>query len=235
MTLNDILHSAQGGQAVANLGAQYGLSPADAEKAVQAMIPAFSAALQQIVSHPAAMAAVLRELASGDHATSYAPGQAPAPGAAGGDALGRIFGSPQAGETVVQHVSQVSGVSSDIVRSMLPAVASILIGGLAHAMASLGLSGVLSQLADAMSAPGAAGAPASSPADASGHGVIGSLFGSMFGGSHAAANPETAALAAGFATLSAMFVSGVQVAQAHQAAMGAIAQSFTQPPPGAGV
>ena len=26
MTLNDILHSAQGGQAVANLGAQYGLS-----------------------------------------------------------------------------------------------------------------------------------------------------------------------------------------------------------------
>ncbi len=131
MTLNDILHSAQGGQAVANLGAQYGLSSADAEKAVQAMVPAFSAALQQIV---AAIAGILKELASGDHAASYAPGQAPAPGAAGGDALGRIFGSPQAVETVVQHASQVSGVSPDIVRSMLPAVASILIGGLAHAM-----------------------------------------------------------------------------------------------------
>lgn len=143
MTLNDILHSSQGGQAVANLGAQFGLAPADAEKAAQAMIPAFSAALQQIVSNPAAVAGILKELASGDHAASYAPGQAPAPGAAGGDALGRIFGSPQAVETVVQHVSQVSGVSPDIVRSMLPAVASILIGGLAHAMASLGLSGVL--------------------------------------------------------------------------------------------
>jgi hypothetical protein len=35
--------------------------------------------------------------------------------------------------------------------------------------------------------------------------------------------------------LSAMFVSGVQVAQAHQAAMSAIAQSFTQPPPGTGI
>jgi hypothetical protein len=80
MTLNDILHSAQGGQAVANLGAQYGLSPADAEKAAQAMIPAFSAALQQIVSNPAAVAGILKELASGDHAASYAPGQAPAPG-----------------------------------------------------------------------------------------------------------------------------------------------------------
>jgi hypothetical protein len=229
MTLNDILHSAQGGQAVANLGAQFGLAPADAEKAVQAMIPAFSAALQQIVSNPAAIAGILKELASGDHAASYAPGQAPAPGAAGGDALGRIFGSPQAVETVVQHVSQVSGVSPDIVRSMLPAVASILIGGLAHAMASLGLSGVLGQLADAMSAPGAA-----APAPGSSGGVFGSLI-SMFGGGHATANPETAALAAGFATLSAMFVSGVQVAQAHQAAVSGIAQSFTQPPPGTGV
>ncbi len=233
MTLNDILKNAQGGKAVDNLAAQYGLSPADAEKAVQAMIPAFSAALQQIVSNPAAIAGVLKELASGDHAASYAPGQAPAPGAAGGDPLGRIFGSPQAVETVVQHVSQVSGVSPDIVRSMLPAVASILIGGLAHAMASLGLSGVLSQLAEAMSAPGAAGqAPA--PAQESGGGVIGSLI-SMFGGAHPTANPETAALAAGLATLSAMFVSGVQVAQAHQAAIGSLAQSLNHPTPGAGV
>ena len=32
MTLNDIMHSAQGGQAVANLGAQFGLSPADARR-----------------------------------------------------------------------------------------------------------------------------------------------------------------------------------------------------------
>ena len=75
MTLNDILHSAQGGQAVANLGAQFGLAPADAEKAAQAMIPAFSAALQQIVSNPAAVAGILKELASGDHAASYAPGK----------------------------------------------------------------------------------------------------------------------------------------------------------------
>ena len=116
---------------------------------------------------------------------------------------------------------------------MLPAVASILIGGLAHAMAGLGLSGVLSQLADAMSAPGAAG-QAAAPAPGSSGGVFGSLI-SMFGGGHATANPETAALVAGFATLSAMFVSGVQVAQAHQAGVSAIAQSFTQPPPGTGV
>ena len=72
MTLNDILHSAQGGQAVANLGAQFGLAPEAAEAAVQAMIPVFSAGLTAMAANPAAIGAVLNELASGAHAASYA-------------------------------------------------------------------------------------------------------------------------------------------------------------------
>jgi hypothetical protein len=52
MTLNDILHGAQGGQAVANLGAQFGLAPEAAEAAVQAMIPAFSAGLTSMAPIP---------------------------------------------------------------------------------------------------------------------------------------------------------------------------------------
>jgi hypothetical protein len=68
MTLNDILHSAQGGQAVANLGSQFGLAPEAAEAAVRAMIPAFSAALTSMAANPAAAGAVLTELASAAHA-----------------------------------------------------------------------------------------------------------------------------------------------------------------------
>ncbi len=235
MTLNDILHGAQGGQAVANLGAQFGLAPEAAEAAVQAMIPAFSVGLRSMAANPAAIGSVLNELASGAHAASYAdPSQAAGASGLGGTVIGQVFGSPQAIDEVVRHVAQVSGVSADTIRAMLPAVASMLIGGLAHAMAGPGLSGVLGQLANAAAAPGGLD-PAVAPAAGSGGGVIGSLIGSMFGGGHATANPETAAMAAGLATLSAMFVSGVQVGQAHQAALGAIAHSFTQPPPGTGV
>ena len=109
---------------------------------------------------------------------------------------------------------------------MLPAVASILLGGLAHAMAGEGQSGVLADLANAAAAPGGLGS-----AIGSGGGFFGSIVGSIFGGSHEPADPQAAALAAGLASLSAMFVAGVQASQAQQASLGAIAQSFTQPPP----
>ena len=46
MNLNDIIQAAQGGQGVANLGAQFGLTPEQAQTAVQALMPAFSTALQ---------------------------------------------------------------------------------------------------------------------------------------------------------------------------------------------
>jgi hypothetical protein len=234
MTLNDILHSAQGGQAVVNLGSQFGLAPEAAEAAVQAMIPAFSAGLTSMAANPAAIGSVLSELASGAHAASYAdPSQTAGAGRLGGAVIGQVFGSPQAIDQIIAHVAEVSGVSADTIRAMLPAVASMLMGGLAHSMANQGLSGVLGQLANAAAAPGGLGSTVPTPAGSGG--LFGSLIGSVFGGAHATANPETAALAAGLATLSAMFVSGVQVAQAHQAAMSAIAQSFAQPPPGTGV
>ena len=233
MTLNDILHSAQGGQAVANLGAQFGLAPEAAEAAVQAMIPAFSAGLTSMAANPPAIGGVLTELASGAHAASFTdPSRTAGAGGLGGAVLGQLFGSPQAVDQIVAHVAQVSGVSAETIRAMLPAVASMLMGGLAHAMANQGLSGVLGQLANVAAAPGGLGSTV--PAAGSGGGIFGSLVSSMFGGAHATANPETAALAAGLATLSAMFVSGVQVAQANQAAMGAIAQSFVPPPPPTG-
>ena len=144
MTLNDILHSAQGGQAVANLGARFGLAPEAAEAAVQAMIPAFSAALTSMAANPAAIGAVLSELASGAHAASYAdPSQTVGAGGLGGAVTGQVFGSPQAIEDIGRHVAEVSGVSAETIRAMLPAVASMLIGGLAHSMANQGLSGVL--------------------------------------------------------------------------------------------
>jgi hypothetical protein len=235
MTLDDILQSAQGGQAVDNLAHEFGVTPEAAKAAVHAMIPAFSTGLRSTAADPAAIAAVLKELASGAHVASFAdPGHLA--GASGLDAnvLGQVFGSRQAIDEVVRHVSQVSSVDPDTIQRMLPVVGSMLLGGLAHAMANRGLSGVLSELANAATAPGGLGS-AAGPAGGSSGGLLRSIIGAAFGGSHEAANPQTAALATGFAALSAMFVSGAQVAQADQGGANAMAQPFTPPPPGAGV
>jgi hypothetical protein len=231
MTLNDILQNAQGGKAADNLAAQYGLTSEQAQSALQAMIPAFSLALRNLAANPAALGGLLTEMASGTHTGAYGdPDQAARAGATGGAALGQVFGSPEAIGRVVQHVAEVSGVSPQTIGAMLPAVASMLTGGLAHSMAAEGHAGVLGELANAAAAPGGLGSALGSTAGGSG-GVLGSIVSSVFGGSREPTNPQAAALMTGLTTLSAMFVAGIQASQAHQASLNAVAQSFTPPPP----
>ena len=59
----------------------------------------------------------------------------------------------------------MSGVNAQIIQQMMPVVASMLVGGIANAMAAQGLGGVLSQIANAF-AQGAGLAPAANPAAA---------------------------------------------------------------------
>jgi hypothetical protein len=228
MTLNDILQKAQGGKAVGNLAARYGLTSDQAQAATQAMIPAFSAALERLKAHPEALGGMIAEVVGGGHGAVYSE-TAAFDAADGGSAATRVFGSSQALRQVAQHVAEVSGVAPETVEAMLQAVASILLGGLAHAMANEGLSGVLGDLASAAASPGGLGA-ALGAARGSGGG-LGGLLNSIFGGSHQPTGPQTAALAAGLTVLGGMFAAGVQASQAQQASLNAIAQSFTPPPP----
>ncbi len=50
--LSDILQSAQGGQAIDNIAQRFGLSPEQAQAAVQALIPAISAGLTKAATNP---------------------------------------------------------------------------------------------------------------------------------------------------------------------------------------
>jgi len=224
MTLNDILQSAQGGQALDNLAARFGLSDSEMKAATQALIPAFSEAFQKLSTRPGGLGGLLTEMANGAHSASYAdPGQ-PA-GSLSPEAVGHVFGSPDAANKVVQDVAQASGVSPQIIEAMLPVAGSMLVGGLTHAMAADGHSGALGELAAAARAPGGLG-----PASGSGGGFLGSIMGSLFGGAHEPGAAQTAAVVAGLTALSSMFVAGVQASQAQQASLGSVAQSFTQPP-----
>ncbi len=226
MTLNDILQNAQDGRAVDNLAARFGLTSEQAEAATQAMIPAFSAALERLKTHPEALGGLIAEVAGGAHGASYVE-PAAADGAAGAGAATRVFGSPEAIREVAQPVAKAAGVAPETIEAMLPAVASILLGGLANAMAGQGLSGVLGDLASAAAAPGGLGAALGSP-ETSGGGLIG-MLNSIFGGSHQPAVPQTAALVAGLTALSGMFAAGVAVSQANQASLNAVAASFIPP------
>ena len=178
------------------------------------------------IAPPEALGGLIAEVAEGGHGPSYAE-PAAADDAIGAGAATRLFGSSEAIRQVAQHAAEAAGVAPETIEAMLPAVASILLGGLAHAMAGQGLSGVLGDLASAAASPGGLGAALGS-SGSSGGGLIGMLS-SIFGGSHQPAAPQTAALVAGMTTLSGMFAAGVAVSQAHQASLNAVAASFLPP------
>jgi len=229
MTLNEIIQAAQGGQGVNNIAAQFGLTPEQAQAAIQAAMPAFSQGLQRAGQDPGALGGVLGHIASDVHQGSFAdPSHANTIGAsAGGDVLGQIFGSPQVTSRISQRVSQASGVSPQIIQQMMPVLASILMGGLARSMHSQGLGGVLGQLANAATGPGGLGSAiggASGPAGQGGGlgGLIGGVLGGLFGGQ--GANPQ---LQAGLSSLTNMFEPGVATSPSHEQGISDILNSIS--------
>ena len=150
--------------------------------------------------------------------------------------LSSIFGNPQIMGPLTQHISQVSGVSPQVLAQMMPAVASMIMGGLMHNMSNQGFGGVLGQLASAASQPGglgsilggsAPGAPAGTTANSSG-GLFGTLLNAVFGGGQGgAATPQSTAMQAGLNTLNSMLQGGVQVSQTHQQGLNSILESLS--------
>ncbi len=226
MNLNDIMQAAQGGQGVGNIASQFGLSPEQAQAAINAMMPAFSQGLQGAVSNPGGIGAILSQLASGAHTGAFTGGAQPGAAAApGGDILGSIFGNPQVMGQLSQHVGQMSGLSPQVIQQMMPAVASILMGGLTHNMNNQGLGGILGQLAGAATQPGGLGSAmgGAQPAGAGGlGGLMGAVMGMFTGGAQAAQGGQSAAMQAGLSTLTNMLNAGVQVSQAHQSGLNSI-------------
>ena len=241
MNLNDIIQAAQGGQGLGNLASQFGLSPQQTQSALDALLPAFSTGLQNTAGGPGGgIGDILSHMMNTANQSSYTdPQAAQAAAAPGGSILGQIFGGPAVSSQVAQHASQVSGVAPDILKSMLPVIASMVMGGMFHNMQNQGFGGILGQLAGA--AMGGAGAQAGG-GGMGGMGGLGNILGQMMGGGQQAAAPQPApagglggilgqmmgggggaagggqnpALQAGMDALSQMFNHGTQVQAAHQ-------------------
>lgn len=224
-SISDIIGNAQGGNAIANLAQQFGLSQEQAQSAVDALVPAVSSGLQKQASDPAALGNVVSTVAAdGAHKEAFADPQAafsPQSTQLGGNLLEQIFGAGKTG-AVAQQASQVSGVSPDILQQMLPVIMSMVAGGLFHGMQNQGLGGILGQLAGSLGGGGGAGGglggilgsliggggtapqqtvPDPAPAQpASGGGIggmIGSVLGGLFGGNKSEPAPQPQSPAGG--------------------------------------
>lgn len=188
--LSDILQSAQGGQAINNIATRFGLSPEQAQAAVQALIPAISAGLTKAATNPGTLGSVISAVTDSAHQASFNnPNAAQSADATqkSSDTLSQILGSNHVVQQIAQQASAVTGIRPDILMQILPVVASIAIGGLATSLRNQGLSGALGQLASAAEQGnlGSILGGAAGSANGAGGGLLGvvtNLLNSLFSG-----------------------------------------------------
>ena len=239
MNLYDVMLGSQGGQGVNTLANQFGISPQQTQTALQAMVPAFALGFQKTAADPLGFGTLMSQMANPAHAQTYAnPAQAYAAPGLGGNVIGQIFG-PQVASQISQQAAQASGVSAQVIQQMMPIVASMLIGGVANAMAAQGLGGLVGQLSNIFAANAGLAANVPSPASspvldpnamlANWVNMMGSMMGAG-GAAPLAAAPQANAMKAGLDALSNLMQAGVEISQAQQQGMNEILDSIGKSP-----
>ena len=150
----DMLMNSGGGGAVQQLSRQFGLSEDQTQSALGQLVPAVMAGLQQNTASEGRMGALLGALTSGNHSQYIENpellGQETTV-ADGNGILGHIFGNKEVSRSVAGHAAQQSGVGTDIMKQMLPLVATMVMGSLSRNTAPMGAGsqvGFLSSLLD---------------------------------------------------------------------------------------
>ncbi len=194
-TLFDILAQAQNGNGMQALAQQYGLSMQQTQAAVAALLPAFSQGLQRNTSDPYGLGAFMTAMASGQHAKYFEDATrafSPQGLNEGNGILGHLFGSKELSRAVASQAAQATGVSQQILQQMLPAIASMVMGGLFkqttnQMQAAGGFGGGNNPLGDIigemMRQAGGGAQPAPQPApNPYGENPLGKVLQDMFGG-----------------------------------------------------
>ncbi|TCD16603.1 DUF937 domain-containing protein [Oricola cellulosilytica] len=133
LPLFEMLANAQNGEAIRRVAEQYALSQKQAEEALAALMPAFSAGLKRNVSDPTGLASFLQALSGGHHARYFEDmGRAFSPAGIeeGNGILGHLFGSKDVSRAVAAQAAQMTGIGQEVLKQMLPAVAAAMMGGL---------------------------------------------------------------------------------------------------------
>jgi hypothetical protein len=190
--LSEIVQNAQDGKAVENLAQQFGITPDQAQSAVQALIPAISTGLLQKAAQPGELGSIISAITDPAHQAAFSDpdaAQSEATVQKGSDTVSDMFGSSHIANQIAQQASSVTGLRPDVLMQMLPVLVSIILGGLAKSAQNQGFGGMLGQLA-AAAEQGNLG----TQAGAGGGGLMGmlsSLLGGLFGGSSSTSGTQS--------------------------------------------
>ena len=152
MNLLATILSASGGAPVRALSQQFGLKEDQTTAAIRQLLPALAGGLQRNAAAPGGLDSLLGALAGGGHQRYLQQPDAlarPETIQDGNGILGHLLGSKDASRALAGRTSQQTGLSEDLLKKMLPVVASLAMGALSKNAAETGI-------AARASAPGAA-------------------------------------------------------------------------------
>jgi hypothetical protein len=198
LPLFDMLANAQNGNGLEALSRQFGLSQQQTQSAVEALLPAFSQGLRRNTADPYGMGSFVTAMASGQHAKYFEDaGKAFAPAGVeeGNGILGHLFGSKELSRAVAGQAAQATGIGQDVLKQMLPVIASMIMGGLFKQSANQAQAGgfggsgnPLGEIIEQMMRQGGAGGASPQPQQqAPADNPFGKMLQDMFGGGAAGA------------------------------------------------
>lgn len=174
MNLLDMIMQAQGGATAKQAGQTLGLDPSQAQTAIAALLPAVSSALKQNTQTPQGLAGLLGALQNGNHSQYVEQPEAlgrPETVADGNAILGHLFGSKEVSRAVAGRAAEQTGMSSDVLKKMLPLVATMAMGSLSKQTQAPDMKSQLAGLAMQQMLGGGAKA-----------GGLGGMLGGLLGG-----------------------------------------------------
>lgn len=155
MNILDVITAAQGGQAISNMARTYGVDAKQVEAVLGAVVPELSRMVARNTLNRAGVADIVKELGNQDTRSALVPGASlNSPGiiTAGNDILGSLLGSKHASRGVAARAAGDTGVSEDVIKQMLPAIAALAMGGVAQDSRGA-LDGILAQLGGLTNSP----------------------------------------------------------------------------------
>lgn len=133
LPLFEMMLRAQNGTAMEAVARQFNLAQEQAAQAVAALMPAFSSGFKRNTANPYDMTALLGAMASGNYAKYFEDMTAaftPQGIADGNTVLEQLFGSKEVSRAIAAQAAQFTGISQDIFKKMMPAMADTIMGGL---------------------------------------------------------------------------------------------------------
>ena len=143
MNILDSIMNAGNGAAVRQIGSQVGLNEAQTASALSALVPALSAGVRQNLQTPEGLSGMIGALSTGSH-QRYVDNPSTLGDAAaveeGNGILGHILGSKDVSRRVATDAAAQTGLGADVMKRMLPLVATLVMGAMSRQATASGTS-----------------------------------------------------------------------------------------------